>query len=133
MVTSLEFPTDLLEYIFTFIPCRANIFSKLEQVSKQFHVIASRDKYWRLIWNRKYPPHPISKNYKHVYVKMQQYILQNKPRTLTQEIKPTLIGAKGVGKTALWLYFRQGVWVEDYDPTMYVCRKSSNTVVKIPT
>jgi Flp pilus assembly CpaE family ATPase len=108
-------PYDVLSHILDYLPHTLPALLKIEQISKQFYTVA--DMHWKIVWDKTYSSE-LKHNHRHGCIQMRA---NNKSqRKSTKHEVSTVLGAGGVGKSTLTLRFVQSVFIEEYDPTMYV-------------
>jgi hypothetical protein len=120
----LEIWHHLIGYIVDF-----KMLLMLERVSKRIKQIA--DSYWEILWSLENPNHKLTKNHRFACTqllkkdysnKYGQFIMYSKGPIL----KITMLGDGCVGKSSLVSSLCSDMFTEEYDPTLYVFKETSN-------
>jgi Cdc6-like AAA superfamily ATPase len=130
-----QIPDEIVQLILSFSTCSLNEYATISLVSKQFHTTVTSDLFWKPLWTNLYPH---SENYvrddfyaTYISTRRQQcedplFYAYNKKQGRLNDIKLIVLGADGVGKSTLTVQYVNGVFITEYDPTMFVFNLNTN-------
>src|SRR3989338_9620542 len=120
-------PNEIISVILSYVTPSLPEYTTLSRVSKQFYYTVTSDLFWKPIWTKAYPhsENYVNNNFYATYANTkrhsrqdQQFYSFNTKQGRMNDINIVVLGAEGSGKSALTVQYTQGIFVEDYDPTM---------------
>jgi hypothetical protein len=120
--THTHVPDEVIQLIFQYIRYDLKLLNTLVLVSKEFYDTFSNDKYWRPILASKYKDGAIEikKNYRFALSQLNSYMKTTGKLHSTNTIRMSVIGGGAVGKSTITIQYVQRIFIDEYDPTMYV-------------
>ncbi|KAL0485227.1 Ras-related GTPase [Acrasis kona] len=111
---------DIAVIVFSYMDLTLKDVTTLSLVCRNYKKLFDGEKLWSYFWKKKYPlQHEVVINYKFSYKQMHLYEKSlKKGSNHPIEVKASLIGGGGAGKSCLVMRFSQNIYAEDYDPTI---------------
>ncbi|KAL9647617.1 hypothetical protein ABK040_006973 [Willaertia magna] len=136
IISSSNFPPEIINYIFSYLKIDLSFILKLSFLNKQCYYFYDQHSFWKDNLNKfnllTTEDIVFTKNFKQIYAILNHYLHLQKLKAQSKKLKSVkkknkenlktlylaVIGQGGCGKSTLVLKFVQNILISDYDPTI---------------